>query len=100
MPIEHLTQLQYSEEITGRLALYVYREDGFHAAPQYFARVMRHPEEEITAGEAHDKASTAVSRGLEVRITDSGDMLVFHAKDCKILYPPDPHAFWKACGVS
>lgn len=92
-----MTELQHSTDIKGSLALYIYDENGFHRGPQYFRKHVKYPSEEITSAQAHNRAFVAVSKGLEVRITDSGDMLVFHAKDGKILYPENPAKFWEEC---
>ncbi len=98
MPIHELTQLQHSSEIKGSLALYVYDANGYHRGAQYFRRVVQYPGEEITVAEAHGLADKAFSERREVRITDSGDLLVFHSKDGQVLYPDNPQRFWDECG--
>lgn len=96
MPIEHLTELQYSTETKGPFALVIYELNSpYHQAPQWFENVPRYPDEEIATPEAMYRAQKAILEGREVRITDSGDLLVFHARDGKVLYPNRPEKFWE-----
>jgi hypothetical protein len=67
---QELTELQYSDERTGPFKLYLYNRNGFHSGAQWF----------------------------QVRVTDGGDWLVFHANDEKILYPKAGN-FWKEIGI-
>jgi hypothetical protein len=90
-----LTDLQYSDDRRGPFRLYIYRRDGLHDGGQWFRNKPKHPDEEITTGQAHNRTFAAVAKGLEVRITDSGDMLVYHARGGKVLFPNDPKAFWE-----
>ncbi len=91
----HLTELQYSNEREGPWRLYIYGPDGYHSGGQWFRKKPKYPDEEITTAQAHNRALVAVSEGKEVRITDGGDMLVFHAKGGKVLYPAEPKKFWE-----
>jgi hypothetical protein len=95
MPIEHLTELQYSTDRKGPFKIYVYEPNSeFHRGGVWFMDKPQYPEEgEITTAEAHNKAFVAVSQKREVRICDGGDMLVFHSKNGEILYGQD---FWQA----
>lgn len=94
--IEHLTELQYSNEREGRFALYIYESNSdYHRGPVWFMKKPIYPEEgEITISEARDKVTKAILEGREIRIVDTGDMLVFHGKDGKVLYPNDGEKFW------
>lgn len=91
MPIETLTELQYSQDRKGPFALYVFREDGLHSGKQWFENTPRYPDEQITTAEAMGRTARAMAAGLEVRITDGGDMLVYHAHGSKVLYGEN---FW------
>lgn len=91
-----LTNLQYSTERKGPFKLYVYEPGSpFHKGGVWFQKVPQYPDEEITTELAHNRAFAAVAEGCEVRICDGGDMLVFHAKDGKVLYPKAPRSFWE-----
>lgn len=94
MPIETLTKLQYSTDRKGPFCLYIYYQniDG-HAGGTWFMAKPRYPEEgEITITVAKERFEKSMQHGREIRITDSGDMLVLHAKAGKILYGEN---FWK-----
>lgn len=83
----------YVEPGDGPWRLYVYDRDGFHSGGKWFRKgPAKYPEEEIPAHEAVLRAGLAVGHGLEVRIADGGDMLVFHARDGAILHG---RGFWK-----
>ena len=97
MHIETLTQLQYSTDRKGPFALYVYDANGYHRGPQWFRDKPKYPDEEITTAQAHNRAFAANAKQLEVRVTDPGDMLVFHCKDGKVLYGEN---FWHEVGDS
>lgn len=93
-----LSELQYSTDIHGPLKLYLYDRNGFHRGGQWFARRIRYPEEEIPLDLAQAAAEAWTGRGLEVRITNGTDFLVYHAKDGKMIYPANAAEFWeKAC---
>ena len=90
---ETLSELQYSDDRTEPMKLYIYGKDGYHSGGVWFRRVPKYPEEEITTADAKFRTENAIAKGLEVRICDGGDMLVFHAKDGKVLFPADGK-FW------
>lgn len=95
MPGVTLTELQYSNDRKGPFKLYIYDSTGYHQGPQWFRRPpLQYPDEEITAHEAMVRALEAFAIGCEIRITDGGDMLVYHAKDRKVLYPQPIGNFW------
>jgi hypothetical protein len=93
MPIEHLTELQYSSDRKGPFALVIYEPDSqYHAREQWFRNVPKYPDEEISSWEALQQAQIAVAARREVRVCDGGDRLVYHAKDGKVLYG---EKFWE-----
>jgi hypothetical protein len=93
MPIETLTRLQYSEDRQGPWQLYIYEANSaYHRGGQWFRNTPQYPDEEITTERAHSLAKEAFIAGLEVRVCDGGDMLVFHSKGKVILYGA---AFWE-----
>lgn len=98
MPTFTLNQLQYSDDRTGILRIYVFHPSGRgYEARQYFSRHIRYPEEEVSVGDAKAISDAAVSNGREVRITNGGDELVFHAKDGVVLFPAEgADAFWRS----
>jgi len=103
MPI--LTELQYRKATEGPWRIYVFDRSGFHRGGKYFRKgspPTDHPEENhlwVTAEFAKDDAIRAIRQGLEVRITDGGDMLVFHAVKGRYVFPLDPQDFWDLAGV-
>jgi hypothetical protein len=91
-----LSQLHYSEGLgEAPLALYIFRPDGLHTGAHYIANDA-HEDREIAPADARFVAEHNMDAGREIRITNSADHLVFHAKDGKVIYPADPEAFWKA----
>ncbi len=92
--IEHLTQLIYSEDVSGSLKVYRFQADGYHSGGQYFTKRIRYPDEEIGIEAAKALCEAHQARGLEVRITNGSDFLVFHAQGQKVLYPQSAEAFW------
>jgi hypothetical protein len=91
-----LTELQYSEDRNGPWVLYVFGADGLHSGGQWFEREpLKHPDEEISIGEAQARAEIAVEQKHEVRVCDGGDHLVFHSQDGRTLYGA---GFWDAIG--
>jgi hypothetical protein len=96
--MEHheLTELQYSHDRKGPFRLYIYEPNSeCHCGGIWFQRVPQYPEEgEISCAEAMVLALEAQSAGREVRICDAGDMLVYHQKGGKILYPQPIGNFW------
>jgi hypothetical protein len=92
MSTYHLTELQYSDDLKGPWALYIYGLSGYHSGAQWFARKIRYPDEEITITEAKKRMKDAMRACAEIRVCDSGDMLVFHAQNGKVLHGDN---FWK-----
>lgn len=88
-----LTELQYSNDRKGPWRLYIYEADGVHhRGGASFGKET--DDEVISIVEAKVKALSAMGAGREVRVTDGGDNLVFHAKGPNILYPATGD-FWK-----
>jgi 20S proteasome alpha/beta subunit len=83
-----LTELVYSEDLSGTLRVYVYTASGdAYLIRQYFARRVRYSDEEVDLDRAKAIVDEALRCELEVRITNGGDFLVFHSKDGAVLYP-------------
>jgi hypothetical protein len=96
MPIETLIALQYSQDRKGPFQLYIYEPNSeYHRGGVWFENKPKYPEEEITTEIAQSRVWQAMTEKREVRICDGGDMLVFHAKDGRIIYPPKPADFWE-----
>jgi hypothetical protein len=95
--IQHLSELQYDTDLSGCLRLYIYRADGLgYEKRTYFARKVKYPDEEIDMEAAKSLCDNAVLMGREVRITNSGDFLIFHAKSGEVLWPLEgSECFWK-----
>ncbi len=92
MPIEHLTELQHSDDREGPWKLYIFEADSeYHRGGIWFEAKPR-LWEVISTDEAYLRTLGAIARGREVRICDKGGLLVYHAKDGKVLYRPE---FWK-----
>lgn len=92
--VHTLTELQYAEIGDGPWALYVYGRSGYHTGKLWFRKgPMKYPDEEITVAEAKKRFDASTAKGLEVRICDGGDNLVFHSQNGKILYG---EGFWEA----
>lgn len=70
-----------------------------HRGGQWFRDKPVYKDEEITSAEARDRVGDAMDEGLEVRICDGGDMLVYHSKGSQVLYPKDPRKFWEEIGA-
>jgi hypothetical protein len=98
MTIHTLTRLQYGNNREGPFRLYIYDARGYHSGAVYFDRVPR-VFNEISAKEAFKLASQALADGLEVRVTDDGDFLLFHARGATVLYPPLTDDFWHQVGA-
>jgi hypothetical protein len=93
-----LTELQYSKQWRGPLGLYIYENDGFHRGGKWFREKPKYPDEEISKEKAILAVKIAMEAGKEIRITDGGDEMVFHAKGGKVLFPNNPEQFWAECG--
>ena len=89
-----LTELEYSDDRKGPFRLYIFGADGYHSGGQWFVHKIRYPDEEITVPVAKQIADQAIAWGREVRITDSGDSLVFHSFHGRQLYPDQAINFW------
>ena len=96
MPIETLTQLQYSDDRKGPLKLYIFHPNSqFHHGGVWFERKPKYPEEgEISTEEAERQFMIAMVEHREIRICNGGDMLVLHAKEGKMVYPETAEEFW------
>jgi hypothetical protein len=82
-----LTQLQYSNDRKGPFQLYIYAINGRgYEVKTFFAREIEYPDEEIGIPAAKDLAYEAMAKGKEIRVTDGGDRLVFHAVAGKTIY--------------
>ena len=90
------SELQYVQPNgKGPYCLYIYGRDGYHRGGIWFRKgPVQHPREELTFDEARTRCELAIAKKLEVRITDSGDNLIFHSVGGKVLYP-DSTDFWK-----
>ncbi len=89
-------ELQYATTGSGPWRLYVYDATGRYAKAPWFRRGrMQYPDEEITLRAAKALANRAVKSRLEVRVTDGGNNLVFHAVDGVVMYGAD---FWAKAG--
>ena len=99
--VHTLTELQYTQDRKGPFALYIYEPNSpYHRGKTWFRRVPQYPEEgEISCTEAMVRTLEAAAQGREVRITDSGDMLVYHCKGAEVLYPKPIGDFWKEIGA-
>lgn len=97
-----LNSLIPTEDVAkGPWALYIYDATGYHDGKRWF-RVgkAKYPAEEISFARAKQYAEIAVGKGLEVRVCDGMDHLVFHSERGKILHGgtfwneanPDPAA--------
>lgn len=76
-----MNELLPTEDVgEGPWKLYIYNEQGFHEGANWF-RVgkAKYPAEEISFARAKQFCDVAVGKGLEVRICDGMDFLIFHA---------------------
>lgn len=97
LTVHELTELQHAEIGEGPWKLYIFGEDGFHSGGKWFRKgPMQYPDEEISREDAKFKAEQSIAKGLEVRICDGGDNLVFHSEGGLILYPNSAEEFWGA----
>lgn len=65
------------------LTLYIYDEQGYHDGGIQIVS-----EEQLNGLGTIMIIRYAIKRGVEVRMTDPMDLLVFHAKNGKIVFPP------------
>jgi len=95
--VHELTQLEYAVPVKGEsFRIYILDADGMHMGGQWFRRVPVYLDEEITVDQAKTRADVAIKAGNEVRVTDSGDQLVYHVKDGRQLYPAGTEDVWEA----
>ena len=90
--VEWLTELQPREPGDGPWCLFVYSVNGYHHGGVWFGRGMPTATDEISLANARGRADEAIRQKREVRVTDAGDCLVFHALEGRILHGAD---FWK-----
>jgi len=84
--VEH-NQLVHAEVGKGPWRLYIYRPDGYHEGGKWFRTgKVKYPNEEIAFERARQWTDVAVGKGLEVRICDGMDHLVFHAVNGRVIY--------------
>lgn len=87
-----LTKLQYAAPGAGPWRLYIYA-DGKHGGGQWFRKgPLQYPDEEITFAAALKRMQKAFKLKREIRVTDSGDKLVFRAQYGIVVYG---HGFWE-----
>jgi len=95
-----LTEFMYAEPVKGSvMRLYFIDSDGTHHGPIRFTSGdidQEHKGVLVDVFTASALEMSARERGIETRVTDSGDMLLFHSKDGTILYPKDTSGgdFW------
>jgi hypothetical protein len=83
-----LNSLIHEENVgKGPWALYIYDASGYHDGKRWFRNgPLKYPAEEISFARAKQYCETAVGKGLEVRICDGMDHLVFHSERGKVVY--------------
>jgi hypothetical protein len=90
-----LTELKYAEIGEGPWKLHIH-----HGGPPYNSEVWwfrkkqtKHAIEEIALVEAKKRSDANIAQGLEVKVCDGGDELVFHSESGVVLYG---EGFWEA----
>lgn len=97
LEVHELTQLEYAVPVKGEsFRLYILDADGMHNGGQWFRRVPKYFDEEVAVEYAEHLAGQAIRDGKEVRVTDGGDLLVYHVVGGKQLYPADTENVWEA----
>lgn len=99
MTIEHnLTEILFADPIKGEdFKLYIYDREGFHGGAIWFTSGrIRYPDEQVSVDYARGLTEKAMLGGLEVRITNGGDFLVFHSQRGQMLYPTNFDSFWSS----
>jgi hypothetical protein len=88
-----LDGLVHAEEVgNGPWKLYIFGCDHMHSGGQWFTvGRIKYPDEEITFDRAKGRADNAVQLGMEVRVCDGMDHLVFHSENGKVVYG---NTFW------
>jgi hypothetical protein len=90
-----LTSFQYALPVPGELMkLYIFNKDGMHNGCIYFRKTPKRKYGEVDIAEASVLVLRAVGEGKEVRVTNGGDLLLFHMKTNEhgqlcMAYPPD-----------
>jgi len=94
VPVHTLTELQYSQNRKGPWVLYIFEPDSeYHSAGIWFCSGKpKYPDEEEGVISVKVKCAAAMRAGREVRICDSGDNLVFHAKGARVFFGEN---FWR-----
>lgn len=95
-----LTTLHYNPDPRAAVRLHIFQPNSPYYTSYWFAREVTIPDEELPFEFAKEMAIRAIANGQEVRITDSGDYLVLHAKGGRVIYPEGYTAerFWEdAC---
>jgi len=95
---EALTELQYSTDRKGPFKLYVFEPNSeYHRGGVWFEEHPRFPEEgEITIREAALRVIDAIAKRQEVRVCDTGDMLLYHLRGGEVLHG---YGFWAEIGA-
>lgn len=93
-----LTGFQYAEPVKGMTCkLYNYDSDGHLVDRINFKDQYQMDDVGVwTAKAAQVYVDAYIKMGNEIRVTDCGDMLIFHAKDGKVIYPESGVDFWSA----
>jgi len=102
MSVYTLTEPVYGNDRNGPFRLYIYEADGFHRGGvwAYKGGPTHYPNDpctEISTREMMMRAVESCAQGKEVRITDGGDLMIYHAIGGKILYPDSEamKTFWQ-----
>lgn len=85
-----MSNLEQILKSAGRsVRLYVYGGDGYHSGGQWVSTTIprKYPDEEIYLSEALKRINEAMSQGFEVRVTNDGDQMVFHAIGDSQIFP-------------
>jgi hypothetical protein len=92
--VHTLTELRYAEIGEGPWKIYLYGPDGYHSGGKWFRKGKpKYPDEELSIIEAKCYSDANILQGLEVRVCDGGDMLVFHSQGGAVIYG---EGFWEA----
>jgi hypothetical protein len=88
-----LTEPQYSADRKGPWRLYTYSPNSpHHQGGVWFMDHPKHPEEgDITTDEALQRCTNTIMENREVRVCDTGDMLVYHFDGKRVLHG---ESFW------
>lgn len=91
--------LRYAPVQPGELLrLYILDAEGMHTGGVWFTSTLplKYPEETLPKPEAQHRETEAREAGNEIRITNGMDILVYHVRAKKVLYPQGttPEQFW------